>query len=217
MDTAQAPVNKAIDWVINKAVQVVKAAGKLFGIGKEERVAAKPEEDPQKTKKIGEGLKAIHVLERSYQKEGRMSHENAVKIAKEVEDTHPVFKSINVVRGKGTWDYDYVASPGETEQSQIPAEEVRAANYEQALKVRDQPVGVDLPEGYVYYERGEEEPKQKFIRRLKDDDALYQQLGVSKEGKIVFGTGSTRISKSSRVKASDGRIRGRYAGPSPNS
>jgi hypothetical protein len=31
----QAPINAAIDWVINKAVGLVKAAGKLLGIGKE--------------------------------------------------------------------------------------------------------------------------------------------------------------------------------------
>jgi hypothetical protein len=31
IDKAQAPVNKAIDWVINQAVKVVKAAGKLVG------------------------------------------------------------------------------------------------------------------------------------------------------------------------------------------
>src|SRR5829696_1766102 len=43
MEKAQAPVNKAMDWVINKAVQLVKAAGKLFGFGKEE----KAEDDPE--------------------------------------------------------------------------------------------------------------------------------------------------------------------------
>src|SRR6185503_14440180 len=31
IEKAQAPINKAIDWVINKAVTLVKAAGKLIG------------------------------------------------------------------------------------------------------------------------------------------------------------------------------------------
>jgi len=38
----QAPINAAIDWVINKAVALVKAAGKLLGFGKEK--------DPEKDK-----------------------------------------------------------------------------------------------------------------------------------------------------------------------
>jgi hypothetical protein len=33
IEKIQAPINKAIDWVINKAVQLVKAAGKLLGLG----------------------------------------------------------------------------------------------------------------------------------------------------------------------------------------
>jgi hypothetical protein len=37
MEKAQAPVNKAIDWLINKAVQAVKAAGKLLGFGEKEK------------------------------------------------------------------------------------------------------------------------------------------------------------------------------------
>jgi hypothetical protein len=35
IERIRAPINKAIDWVINKAVQLVKAAGKLFGRGGE--------------------------------------------------------------------------------------------------------------------------------------------------------------------------------------
>ncbi len=31
IEKAQAPVNKAIDWVINQAVKLVKAAGKFIG------------------------------------------------------------------------------------------------------------------------------------------------------------------------------------------
>jgi hypothetical protein len=35
IDKIRAPINAAIDWVINKAVQLVKAAGKLFGFGRD--------------------------------------------------------------------------------------------------------------------------------------------------------------------------------------
>jgi hypothetical protein len=36
IEKAQSPVNKTIDWVITKAVALVKAAGKLLGFGKDE-------------------------------------------------------------------------------------------------------------------------------------------------------------------------------------
>ena len=44
IEKVRAPVNRAIDWVINKAVQLVKAAGKLFGVGDEKKGAEEGEE-----------------------------------------------------------------------------------------------------------------------------------------------------------------------------
>ena len=43
IERAQSPVNKAIDWVITKAVALIKAAGKLLGFGKEEDKEKKKE------------------------------------------------------------------------------------------------------------------------------------------------------------------------------
>ncbi len=37
IDKIQAPINKIIDWVIQKAVQLVKAIGKMFGFGKDQK------------------------------------------------------------------------------------------------------------------------------------------------------------------------------------
>lgn len=51
----QAPVNAAIDWVINKAVALVKAAGKLLGIGKDKD----PEEEKKdKEERLEKGINA---------------------------------------------------------------------------------------------------------------------------------------------------------------
>jgi hypothetical protein len=108
METAQAPVNKAIDWVINKAIQLVKAAGKLFGFGKEE----KAEEDPEKQLKIEAGLAALNQEEQNFMKDGKISREDAEKVAVTVRGKHQVFKSITVESGDATWDFEYVASPG---------------------------------------------------------------------------------------------------------
>ena len=46
IEKAQAPVNKAIDWVINQAVKVVTAAGQLFGglLGSKRKKGKKDEE-----------------------------------------------------------------------------------------------------------------------------------------------------------------------------
>lgn len=41
IEAIRAPIDRAIDWVIGKAVQLVKGAGKLLGFGKEEK--AKPD------------------------------------------------------------------------------------------------------------------------------------------------------------------------------
>ena len=51
IEKVRAPINAAIDWVIKKAVGLVKAAGKFLGIGKDkEKKSEKPEErtDQQK-------------------------------------------------------------------------------------------------------------------------------------------------------------------------
>ena len=48
IEKAQSPVNKAIDWVITKAVALVKAAGKLLGFGKEDKEKGTHSDDPEK-------------------------------------------------------------------------------------------------------------------------------------------------------------------------
>jgi hypothetical protein len=104
----QEPINGVIDWIIQKAVDLVKAAGKLFGIGKEEKAEV---EDPQKAVRIEAGLVAIDEMEQQYVKEEEISLEDAVKIASKVKEKHPIFKSITVISGDGTWDYDYIVNP----------------------------------------------------------------------------------------------------------
>ena len=49
IEKARAPVNKAIDWVIGKALKLVKAAGKLIGIGKE---PPKEKEEDEESKDV---------------------------------------------------------------------------------------------------------------------------------------------------------------------
>ena len=119
IEKAQAPVNKAIDWVINGAVKLVKSAGNLvkglFGKKEDKKEKATPDADPAKAAKIQAGLVALHQLERDRLTEGKLTRAEADQVAAQTRAKHPVFTSIAVVT-KGThWSYDWTASPGTDE------------------------------------------------------------------------------------------------------
>jgi hypothetical protein len=109
MKKAQAPVNKAIDWVINLAVKGVKALGKLLGIGKEDKGET---HDPDHDLKVTAGKAAMHQEEQQYLTDGSISREDAEKVAVKVKQNHPIFKSVTVVDGGESWNYAYVACEG---------------------------------------------------------------------------------------------------------
>jgi hypothetical protein len=46
IEKVRAPVNRAIDWIINKAVQLAKAVGRKLGLVKEDKVEAKEKVEP---------------------------------------------------------------------------------------------------------------------------------------------------------------------------
>jgi len=105
------PINAAIDWVINKAVDLVKAVGGLLGFGKKDEPVAKTG-DPEHDAKVTAGLAALDEEDQKREKDGKITREGAEEAAHTVKQQHPVFKSIEVVEGPETWDYDYTASPG---------------------------------------------------------------------------------------------------------
>jgi hypothetical protein len=190
--TIQAPINKAIDWVINKAVALVKAVGGLFGGKKEEKKEDKHQDDPQKAAKITAGLADIDKAEKAYLKDGRISREDAEHVAATVKKDHKVFTSITVVDGGEVWSYDYTASPGETHTGEKKAEKAddKPENYELivSLNLVGKPVSEfnpPPPPGYSKYQRED----KWFIRRVVDDDTKYQRLGVDPQQKIVLGKG----------------------------
>jgi hypothetical protein len=117
IEAIRKPIGGAIDWVIHKAVSLVKAAGTfiagLFGGKKDKKDEPAKEDDPAKAAKVEAGLAAIDAAEQAREKEGAISREDAEAVAAQVKSQHPVFTSITVLDGGGeTWDYDYVASPG---------------------------------------------------------------------------------------------------------
>jgi hypothetical protein len=92
---------KAANWIAEKAQKLV---GKVFGKDQDK--------DKDKEVKVKKGLAQIDSLDASYAKDGKVSREDAQKVASKVKADNPVFKSIKVIEGNNTWDYDYVASPG---------------------------------------------------------------------------------------------------------
>lgn len=124
----QAPVNAAIDWVINKAVALVRAAGKLLGLGGKD--AGPEEEDPEKAAKIAAGKMAMHTEEQQLLEHGEITKEHAEAVAAKVKTNHPVFKSVTVVSGEGTWDYKFEASPPQTEPGKPKADGFDQAELE---------------------------------------------------------------------------------------
>jgi hypothetical protein len=112
IEKVRAPVNRAIDWVINKAVKLVNAVGNLLGFGKQDPKKESVETgDPEHDLKVKAGLAALHEEEKRYIEVGEISRENAEKVATAVKSKHSIFKSIVVVDGIETWDYEYVSSP----------------------------------------------------------------------------------------------------------
>jgi hypothetical protein len=111
-------IDKAIDSVILKAK---KALGKLFKSGK-----VKKEDGKYTEKDRQEGLKAFATAEKPYLKNGAITHEDAQKVAGNVKQQHPVFKTVNVVDAKDSWNYRYIfRSSGEEDTPSSKAESAR--------------------------------------------------------------------------------------------
>jgi Domain of unknown function (DUF4157) len=107
-------------WVDDKK-QSVKDK---LGFGKEAK--SSKIEGKEHEQKVQAGLAAINLYEQSYLKDGKISQVNAKKVAVKVKINHSIFKSITVVSGNDTWDYEYVASPkerkiGKRQQNKISA------------------------------------------------------------------------------------------------
>ncbi|MCU0305169.1 MAG: DUF4157 domain-containing protein [Thermoanaerobaculales bacterium] len=139
---AQKPVNKAIDFVINKAVKLAKKIGGLLGGGKK-KDQKEPEatSDPEHDAKVDAGLAAIPGEEAKHLKDGGLEEEDAAKVAASVKRMHPVFKSLTVVDGGEDWDYAYTASPKGTrdgtkkrEEPKVKQLSLKRASFSSTLK-----------------------------------------------------------------------------------
>ncbi|PSL35051.1 eCIS core domain-containing protein [Chitinophaga ginsengisoli] len=98
-------------WIVSGAIQgkpnkqsVKVKADMAPGEEKE-----KKETDKEKQQKLNAGLQAFENVEKDYLTNDRITHEEAQKVAATVKESHSdVFKSITVIDGGETWDYNYI-------------------------------------------------------------------------------------------------------------
>ncbi|HAX90575.1 MAG TPA: hypothetical protein DCY91_31115 [Cyanobacteria bacterium UBA11370] len=98
----QAPIDTAIGKVADFIVQKGQS---LLGRGGGNNTA---DADPEHDRKVQEGLKAIDAADRQHRQEGKIKKQDAQEVALTTKKNHPIFKSITVIDGGKTWNYDYV-------------------------------------------------------------------------------------------------------------
>ena len=105
----QAPINAAIDWVIHKAVALVKSVAGLFGGGKGKE-DKKSEYSPEKQAKIDAGIIFLKQEQPKYLKNGKMTKTDADKVAASVKSNHSVFSSFFTKEVGNKIEFLYTAS-----------------------------------------------------------------------------------------------------------
>lgn len=96
-------VSMQITKMIDKVAGTVKG---LFGKGKDKESVKQPEGKALKGSTQA-GLNALKNEEQKYAKNGKIGHEDAIKVAVAVKNKFPIFQSITVVDGNDSWDYNY--------------------------------------------------------------------------------------------------------------
>jgi hypothetical protein len=199
----QTKVDQAIDKAIAKVVQTVKKLfGKLTGKGKDKDKDKK--DDPDKQKKVDAGLADIEKEEKRFKESGKIEKEDAQKVASTVKGRHPVFKSIKVVDGGATWDYDYVASPGVVKKGatkigqDVMSKNNRKKANEELNKIKSSsqvsPVMVELEQdeaGILGRYKGTADGYQAYLKDKKNGDTFEWPLtylrnrAARKKGKAI--------------------------------
>ncbi|MFN8488139.1 MAG: DUF4157 domain-containing protein [Caldilineaceae bacterium] len=130
-----------IKSVVKKGVNWVK--GKL-GIGEK-----KSELDPESATKVTAGLATLHTKEKQYtaNSNGKITKEDADKVAQDTKSEHSIFKSLKVVDGGATWDYKYdiqrMREKGDPKKGGLPPEEIAAITGELNVLAADATNQVD--------------------------------------------------------------------------
>ena len=92
-------IDKAIDKLLLKAKKAAKKLLKKTGLSKKGKFIKKDKDA---------GLAAFEKEERPFLENNKITNKNAKKVAQNVKNKHPVFKSITVIDGQNSWDYNYI-------------------------------------------------------------------------------------------------------------
>ena len=92
-------IDKAIDKLLLKAKKAAKKLLRKTGLSKKGKFIKKDKDA---------GLAAFEKEERPFLENNKITNKNAKKVAQNVKNKHPVFKSITVIDGQNSWDYNYI-------------------------------------------------------------------------------------------------------------
>jgi hypothetical protein len=198
IEAIRKPIGEAIDWVIHKAVSLVKAGGKfiagLFGGKKDKKDEPAKEADPAKAAKVEAGLAAIDAAEQAREKEGKISKQDAEAVAAQVKSQHPIFKSLTVADGGDRWKYLYSASPSDEKLGSVPKKVLRMEAVPLLFKC-------NMRGGY-----GVANPLTAYDEQLKRHESRLNDMRVdeyiAKQGQVFerkMLTGSSRSEESGKL------------------
>ncbi|HBR76227.1 MAG TPA: hypothetical protein DEA78_21705, partial [Cyanobacteria bacterium UBA11159] len=91
-------VSRVVDFVVEKGKSLLGGGGGTNSA----------QIDPNPDQKVQEGLRAIDTEDRRHRQDGKITKENAQKVASNVKNNYSVFNSITVIDGVKNWNYDYV-------------------------------------------------------------------------------------------------------------
>jgi len=175
-------VRVRVDAAVNKLVDLVAQQGNSWlataGGGRANNQQPQPNnrstpQQNQQTKndhdrKVQKGLAQIDIEERQYLKNGRIWKQDARAVAAKVKRENPIFKSITVVDGGQTWDYNWVASQG------------RKKGEKKA------PVPQDLKVGDLVKVKGSKDPYK--ILQIIPDEFVKAAISESDKVQLSFKT-----------------------------
>lgn len=111
----RAPIDKGLDKIVGWLGGVLKKlAGGAKNLADKGKDKDELKQTPEHDKKVKAGLNAIIAEDAKRKKESKVARGDAEEVATSVKTSHPVFKSLIVVDGGGTWDYTFTASPSQT-------------------------------------------------------------------------------------------------------
>lgn len=145
-------------------------------------------QSPEFNAKVQAGLDAIDREEARYLTNGEIRREEAETVAAKVKRDHPVFKSLTIVDGGTTWDYDYVVNPHKQKKGKTQEEkdaekkakaEAKAKEKEQKKKEKE--------------EAKAKKAAEKSKAELEEARKVVDEFQLKREGGFITGPFSSKF------------------------